>query len=66
VPVEIVPHRWDLLDTGEFTVVMGRRPGEIHFLEVHRRGVDDAAPADSDAQELVADYRPGRPAGSER
>jgi len=66
VPVEIVPHRWDLLDTGEFTVVMGRRPGEIHFQEVHRRVVDDAAPADSDAQELVADCRPGRPAGSER
>jgi hypothetical protein len=36
-----VPHRWDLLDTGEFSVVMGRRPGEIEFREVHRAAPQD-------------------------
>jgi hypothetical protein len=23
VPVEVTPHRWDLLDTGEFTIIRG-------------------------------------------
>jgi len=36
VPVELVPHKWDLLDTGEFSVVLGAKPGDVHFKEVHR------------------------------
>ncbi len=42
VPVAIVPHRWDLLDTGEFTVVMGGRSREIDFPEAHRRSTADS------------------------
>ncbi len=54
VPVEIVPHRWDLLDTGEFTVIMGTK-GDVRFSEVRRRPA-----ADSAAAEPVADCRPER------
>jgi len=56
VPVEIVPHRWDLLDTGEFTMVMGRSPGEIEFKEVRRPPVV----AEGSADEFVADRPPVR------
>lgn len=49
VPVEIVPHRWDRLDTGEFSVVMTRRAGsgepEVHFTEVHRLPADPSRTA---------------------
>jgi sugar phosphate permease len=48
VPVEIVPHRWDLLDTGEFSVVMGTRPGDVQFKQVHRLPVTDGAPRSDD------------------
>jgi predicted MFS family arabinose efflux permease len=55
VPVEIVPHRWDLLDTGEFTMVMGRTPGEIKFEEVPRPAIAEGSP-----DEFVADRPPVR------
>ena len=52
VPVEIVPHRWDRLDTGEFSIVMnGRtRSGEprVQFKEVHRLPADPHRPAPAD------------------
>lgn len=41
VPVEIVPHRWDLLDTGEFRLVTGTKPGEVRFEDLSRRPVVD-------------------------
>jgi sugar phosphate permease len=54
VPVEIVPHRWDLLDTGEFSVVLGAKPGEVQFKEVHRLPVAERReePADRSSTPL--------------
>ena len=53
--MEIVPHRWDLLDTGEFSIVMGGKPGEVTFKEVHRLPVAQSMTPARQRDQVAAD-----------